>query len=109
MLVVLVAAAAATTAALELRSGSGSGLAAVSKPVVHIVLEEPRSVVTVNLRTGHRTGGTSREEMWLDRQHGRERLVFTEQGMTSAGCICGHRRCLHGDTTTRGHRLRGLT
>jgi hypothetical protein len=74
MLVVLVAAAAATTAALELRSGSGSGLAAVSKPVVHIVLEEPRSVVTVNLRTGHRTGGTSREEMWLDRQHGRERI-----------------------------------
>ncbi len=70
-------------AALELPSGSGSGsgLAAVGpNPVVHVVMEQPRTSVYLNLKTGHRTGGVSREEMWLDRQSGRERIVVTEDG-----------------------------
>src|SRR5262249_59317412 len=68
ILLVLVAAVAAVAASLELRTGTGSGLAAVDpKPVVHIVMEEPPNAVSFNLETGHRTGGVSREEMWIDR------------------------------------------
>ncbi len=79
---VLVAAAVAVAAALELRSGSGSGLAAVGpRPVVHVVMEWPPSVSTVNLKTGHTTGGTDREEMWIDKQNGRERIAHVENGL----------------------------
>jgi len=83
VLLVLVAAVGATAAALELPSGSGSGsgLAAVDpKPVVHVVLEWPPTSVSFNLKTGHRTGGVSREEMWIDRKNGRERIAHTEDG-----------------------------
>lgn len=82
-LFVLVVAVAAAAAALELRSASGSGLAvAAGRPVAHIVMEEPPTTVYFNLKTGRKTGGTSGEEMWLDRQHGRERIAFTEDGRT---------------------------
>jgi hypothetical protein len=83
VLLVLVAAVGAAAAALELPSGSGSGsgLAAVDpKPVVHVVLEWPPTSVSFNLKTGHRTGGLSREEMWIDRKNGRERIAHTEDG-----------------------------
>ena len=83
MLLLLVATAAAVAAAFELRPGSGAGLAAVGthgKPVAHIVMEEPPTTVYFNLETGRKTGGTSREEMWLDRKHGRERIAFSEDG-----------------------------
>jgi hypothetical protein len=80
-LFVLVMAAAAVTVVLELRSGSGSGFAAVgSRPVVHVVIESPPGVATVNLRTRRSTGGANREEMWLNRQNGRERITDTENG-----------------------------
>ena len=81
ILLVLVAALAAVAATLELRTGTGSGLAAVDpKPVVHIVMEQPPTSVSFNLKTGHRTGGVSREEMWIDRQNGRERIAHSEGG-----------------------------
>jgi hypothetical protein len=83
MLLILVATAAAAAAAFELRPGSSAGLAAVDargKPVVHIVMEEPRTAVYFNLATGRKTGGTSREEIWLDRKNGRERIAFSEDG-----------------------------
>lgn len=83
VLLVLVAAVGAAAAALALPSGSrsGSGLAAVApKPVVHVVLEWPPTSVSVNLKTGHRTGGVSREKMWIDRKNGRERIAHTEDG-----------------------------
>jgi hypothetical protein len=80
-LFVLVVAVAAAAAALVLRSASGSGLAvAAGRPVAHIVMEEPPTTVYFNLRTGRKTGGTSREEMWLDRQNGRERIAHTVDG-----------------------------
>jgi hypothetical protein len=80
-LLVLVAGVAAVAAALELPSGTGSGVAAVDpKPVVHVVMQWPPTSVSFNLKTGHRTGGLSREEMWLDRQNGRERIAHTEGG-----------------------------
>ena len=83
VLLVLVAAVGAAAAALELPSGSGSGsgIAAVEpKPVVHVVMEWPPTSVSYNLKTGHRTGGVSREEMWIDRKNGRERIAHTEDG-----------------------------
>jgi hypothetical protein len=83
VLLVLVAAVGAAVAALELPSGSGfgSGLAAVEpKPVVHVVMEWPPTSVSFDLKTGHRTGGVSREEMWIDRKNGRERIAHTEDG-----------------------------
>jgi len=83
MLLMFVAAVAAVAAAVGLRSGSGSSLAALGaggKPVAHIVLEEPRTTVYFNLKTGRKTGGTTREEMWLDRKNGRERVAFFEDG-----------------------------
>jgi hypothetical protein len=96
-LLVVVAVAAAVTAALELRSGPGSGLAAVgSRPVVHIVIESPPSVATANLRTGHHTGGASREEMWLNRQTGRERITEIENGHLVADQVWTN----HGAPTT---------
>jgi hypothetical protein len=83
VLLVLVAAVGAAAAALELPSGSGSGsgLAAVEpRPVVHVVLEWPPTSVSFKLKTGHRIGGISREEMWIDRKNGRERIAYTEDG-----------------------------
>jgi hypothetical protein len=81
ILLVLVAVIAAVAAALELPSGSGSGLAAAgSNPVAHVVMEEPPITVYFNLRTGRKTGGTSREEMWLDRHNGRQRIAHTQDG-----------------------------
>lgn len=75
-LLVLAAGVAVVAAVLELPSGTGSGVAAVNpKPVVHVVLEQPPTSVSFNLRTGHKTGGLSREEMWLDRRNGRVRVV----------------------------------
>ena len=84
-LLVLVAAVVAMAVALGLPSGSGSGsgLAAANagtKPVVHIVMEEPPTSVYLDLKTGQRTGLASREEMWLDRKNGRERIAFTQDG-----------------------------
>jgi hypothetical protein len=82
-LLILVATAAAVAAAFELRPGSGAGLAAVGaggKPVAHIVTEQPLTTVYFNLKTGRKTGGPSREEMWLDPKNGRERIAFSENG-----------------------------
>lgn len=47
---------------------------------MHVVLEWPPSSVSFNLKTGHRTGGVSREEMWIDSKNGRERIAHTEGG-----------------------------
>ena len=80
-LLVLVAGAAAVGTTFELLSGTGSGAAAVDpKPVVHVVMQWPPTTVSFNLKTGHRTGGVSREEMWIDRQNGRERITHIEGG-----------------------------
>jgi hypothetical protein len=43
-------------------------------------MEEPPTSVYLDLKTGKRTGGASREEMWLDRKNGRERIAFTQDG-----------------------------
>jgi hypothetical protein len=81
LLLLLVAAVAAVAIGLALRTATGSGLAAVDpKPVVHVVMEEPPNAISFNLTTGHRTGGVSREEMWIDPQNRRERIVHTEGG-----------------------------
>jgi len=68
--------------AFALRSAFGSGPAAVGaggKPVAHIVLEEPPTRVYFNVKTGRKTGGATREEMWLDPKNG-QRIAFSENG-----------------------------
>jgi hypothetical protein len=78
---VLVVAAAAAAASLELRSASGSGQAATgSRPVVHVVLEDPPSTVYINLKTGRETRATSGEEMWSDRRTNQHHIISTEGG-----------------------------
>lgn len=67
-------------------SGSGDGLvqralAAVGTgPVMHIVMEDSTSTAFVNLKTGRETGGTSREETWIDRQDYRYQILNTQGG-----------------------------
>lgn len=80
-LLVLVAAVAAAIGSLELRSASGSGLAARGgKPVIHVVLEDPPSTVYLNLKTGRETVKTLGEKMWFDPQTHRHRIISTEGG-----------------------------
>jgi hypothetical protein len=81
LIVCVLVAAAAAAAALELRSASDPGLAAVGgKPVVHIVLEDPPGTVYFDLKTGRKTVKTLGEEMWVDRQTSLHRIVSTEGG-----------------------------
>lgn len=80
-LVALVVGAAAVTATLELRSASGSGVAAGGgKPVIHIVMETPPSTVYFDLKTGRQTVKTSGEEMWVDQQTNWHHIITTEGG-----------------------------
>jgi hypothetical protein len=73
--------AAAVVAVLLVSPWSGSdgglvqrALAAVGTgPVMHIVVEVPPSTVYVNLKTGHQTAETVRQETWFDRQNDRYR------------------------------------
>lgn len=86
---VLAAGVAAGVVALLLVSpwsGGGDGLvqralAAVGTgPVMHIVMEDSTSTTFVNLKTGRETGGTSREETWIDRQDDRYQILNTQGG-----------------------------
>jgi hypothetical protein len=84
-LLVLVVAVAATAASLELRSASGSGLAFTGgRPVVHIVLQWPPSMVYIDLKTGRRTVKTAGEEMWVDRRTNVHHIISTEGGRSVA-------------------------
>jgi len=67
-------------ATLELRSGSGPGVAAIGKPVVHIVTEDSPSTVYVDLKTGRKTVKTFGGVMWLDSQTGWHHDLTTEGG-----------------------------
>ena len=84
-LLVLVVAVAAAIGSLELRSASGSGLAASGgKPVVHVVLEDPPSTVYFNLKTGREIVKTLGEETWFDPQTHSHRIISTEGGKSVA-------------------------
>lgn len=81
ILLLVVAAAATAAATLALRSASGSAPAvAGGRPVIHVVMQWPPSTVYFNLTTGHRTDATAGEQMWVDPQTNRHRIVSTEGG-----------------------------
>jgi hypothetical protein len=82
------AVAAAIVAVLLVSPWSGSSdglvqraLAAVGTgPVLHVITEDSTNTTYVNLKTGRETGGTSREETWIDRQDDRYQILSTQGG-----------------------------
>lgn len=79
-------AAAAIVAILAAPQGGPSGvlgraLAAIGDGrIMHVVTESPSGLVYVDLKTGHRTVQTFREELWVDRQFDHFHVILSLNG-----------------------------